>query len=151
MSDPVIPSYGTGQVLTATTLNTAFTNETTIVHNETTRAEAAAKVLNALEVSKQTLSTTVNTWGSSPNLPPPNLPQQDNGNGQNNAGTIQLDNKAVIRQQLCGSCHGSSRKESGLGLGLPLVEHIVRLHGGAVTLENRHTGGVRVRVYLPIR
>ncbi|MDR3603487.1 MAG: ATP-binding protein [Syntrophaceae bacterium] len=44
-----------------------------------------------------------------------------------------------------------SRKESGLGLGLPLVEHIVRLHGGAVTLENRHTGGVRVRVYLPIR
>ena len=36
-----------------------------------------------------------------------------------------------------------SRKESGLGLGLPLVEHIVRLHGGAVTLENRHTGGVQ--------
>jgi signal transduction histidine kinase len=44
-----------------------------------------------------------------------------------------------------------SRKESGLGLGLPLVEHIIRLHGGAVTLENRPTGGVKVRVYLPIR
>jgi signal transduction histidine kinase len=44
-----------------------------------------------------------------------------------------------------------SRKENGLGLGLSLVEHIIRLHGGAVSLDNRPTGGVRVRVYLPIR
>jgi signal transduction histidine kinase len=44
-----------------------------------------------------------------------------------------------------------SRKESGLGLGLPLVEHIIRLHGGAVTLENRNAGGIKVMIYLPIR
>ncbi len=44
-----------------------------------------------------------------------------------------------------------SRKESGLGLGLPLVEHIIRLHGGAVTLENRNAGGVKALIYLPIR
>jgi signal transduction histidine kinase len=44
-----------------------------------------------------------------------------------------------------------SKKEDGLGLGLPLVEHIVRVHGGAVTLENRSTGGVKVMIYLPIR
>lgn len=44
-----------------------------------------------------------------------------------------------------------SKKEDGLGLGLPSVEHIVRAHGGALTLENRSTGGVRVMIYLPIR
>jgi signal transduction histidine kinase len=44
-----------------------------------------------------------------------------------------------------------SKKEDGLGLGLPLVEHIVRVHGGALTLENRSTGGVKVMIYLPIR
>jgi signal transduction histidine kinase len=44
-----------------------------------------------------------------------------------------------------------SRKEDGLGLGLALVDHIVRAHGGAVTLENRHQGGTRVKLYLPIR
>jgi signal transduction histidine kinase len=44
-----------------------------------------------------------------------------------------------------------SKKEDGLGLGLPLVEHIVRAHGGALTLENRSTGGIKVMLYLPIR
>jgi signal transduction histidine kinase len=44
-----------------------------------------------------------------------------------------------------------SRKEDGLGLGLALVDHIVRAHGGAVSLENRHSGGTRVKLYLPIR
>jgi signal transduction histidine kinase len=44
-----------------------------------------------------------------------------------------------------------SKKGGGVGLGLPLVEHIVRVHGGAVTLENRSTGGVKVMIYLPIR
>jgi signal transduction histidine kinase len=44
-----------------------------------------------------------------------------------------------------------SKKEGGLGLGLPLVEHIIRTHGGAVTLENRSAGGVKVMIYLPIR
>lgn len=44
-----------------------------------------------------------------------------------------------------------SRKEDGLGLGLALVDHIIRAHGGAITLENRHSGGTRVKLYLPIR
>ncbi len=44
-----------------------------------------------------------------------------------------------------------SKKEGGLGLGLPLVEHIVRVHGGAVTLANGSNGGVKVMIYLPIR
>lgn len=44
-----------------------------------------------------------------------------------------------------------SRKEGGLGLGLPLVHHIVRAHGGAFQVGNRPEGGARVRIYLPIR
>lgn len=44
-----------------------------------------------------------------------------------------------------------SKKEGGLGLGLALVGHIVRVHGGAVTLESRNGGGTKVFIYLPIR
>jgi signal transduction histidine kinase len=44
-----------------------------------------------------------------------------------------------------------SKKESGLGLGLALVDHVIRAHGGAVTLTNRQEGGTRVKIYLPIR
>ncbi|MBI5252155.1 MAG: ATP-binding protein [Desulfomonile tiedjei] len=44
-----------------------------------------------------------------------------------------------------------SRKEGGLGLGLALVDHIIRVHGGAITLESRSNGGTRVMIYLPIR
>lgn len=44
-----------------------------------------------------------------------------------------------------------SKKEGGLGLGLALVDHIVRAHGGGISLENRVHGGLRVRMYLPLR
>jgi signal transduction histidine kinase len=44
-----------------------------------------------------------------------------------------------------------SRKEDGLGLGLALVDHIIRAHGGGLTLKNRASGGLRVRIYLPLR
>ncbi len=44
-----------------------------------------------------------------------------------------------------------SRKEGGLGLGLALVDHIIRAHGGAITLENCNGGGLRTKIYLPMR
>jgi signal transduction histidine kinase len=45
----------------------------------------------------------------------------------------------------------SSRNEAtgGTGLGLTLVKAIAEGHGGAVTLENRPGGGLRVRMHLP--
>ena len=45
----------------------------------------------------------------------------------------------------------SSRNEAtgGTGLGLSLVKAIVEGHGGAVVLENRKQGGLRVRMQLP--
>jgi|SRR5208283_3721172 len=44
----------------------------------------------------------------------------------------------------------SNWREGGLGLGLALVEHIVRVHGGAVPFANR-SRGAKVMIYLPIR
>ena len=37
----------------------------------------------------------------------------------------------------------------GTGLGLTLVKAIVEGHGGAITLENRETGGLRASIHLP--
>jgi signal transduction histidine kinase len=38
----------------------------------------------------------------------------------------------------------------GVGLGLAVVRSVVREHGGEVTLSNRETGGLRVRIELPL-
>jgi signal transduction histidine kinase len=42
-----------------------------------------------------------------------------------------------------------SRETGGVGLGLPIARDILRAHGGDVALENRGSGGLRVRVTLP--
>jgi signal transduction histidine kinase len=37
----------------------------------------------------------------------------------------------------------------GTGLGLTLAKAIAEGHGGAIVLENRPSGGLRVRMHLP--
>ena len=44
-----------------------------------------------------------------------------------------------------------SRKEAGVGMGLPISRRIVELHGGGLVLEPRPSGGTRVRLTLPAR
>jgi PAS domain S-box-containing protein len=46
---------------------------------------------------------------------------------------------------------GTTRQHGGLGLGLSIVRHIVELHGGTVTAENRPGGGAVFEVLLPPR
>jgi signal transduction histidine kinase len=43
-----------------------------------------------------------------------------------------------------------SRKVEGTGLGLPLVQHLVELHGGKLTIESEVDVGTRVTVTLPL-
>ena len=46
----------------------------------------------------------------------------------------------------------TTRSEGGLGLGLTIVQHLVELHGGRVTIESDGPGkGARVDVALPMR
>jgi PAS domain S-box-containing protein len=44
----------------------------------------------------------------------------------------------------------SAQAIKGTGLGLPIVQHVVRLHGGRVWAESREGGGAILRVVLPI-
>ncbi len=43
-----------------------------------------------------------------------------------------------------------SRETGGAGLGLAVVRSIARAHGGDAALENRPSGGLRARVWLPL-
>src|SRR5262249_2869207 len=46
----------------------------------------------------------------------------------------------------------STRRYSGLGLGLTIVRHIVELHGGTITVDSAGEGqGATLRIGLPIR
>ncbi len=44
-----------------------------------------------------------------------------------------------------------SRSERGAGLGLTIVDRVMRLHGGRLRLENADGGGLRVTIELPFR
>ena len=44
-----------------------------------------------------------------------------------------------------------SKKSDGMGLGLSIVKHVVRVHGGAVRIKSRPGRFTNVIVYLPIR
>lgn len=43
----------------------------------------------------------------------------------------------------------ASRRSSGAGLGLAIVQAIARAHGGSATVENRASGGARVSITIP--
>ena len=43
-----------------------------------------------------------------------------------------------------------STKESGIGLGLAIVNRIVESHGGKVEIDNVPPGGARIAIYLPV-
>jgi signal transduction histidine kinase len=44
-----------------------------------------------------------------------------------------------------------SRDEGGSGLGLSIVDEVVRAHGGSVSIEQSPLGGARIRITLPVQ
>ena len=42
------------------------------------------------------------------------------------------------------------RNSTGHGLGLAFVEAVVRVHGGTIEASNRHEGGARLTITLPL-
>ncbi len=44
-----------------------------------------------------------------------------------------------------------SRDEGGSGLGLSIVDEVVRAHGGSVSIEQSPLGGARVQITLPVQ
>ncbi len=44
-----------------------------------------------------------------------------------------------------------SRDEGGSGLGLSIVDEVVRAHGGSVSIEQSPLGGARIQITLPVQ
>jgi signal transduction histidine kinase len=72
------------------------------------------------------------------------LEVQDNG-----AGIIKDDQKKVF-QKFYRSSHSASKSIEGSGIGLTLVDHIVKAHGGRVMLESDLNKGTTVTIELPV-
>ena len=76
-----------------------------------------------------------------------NIAVEDRGNG------VPLDERDIIFDRFSRGAEGGNRSsDSGVGLGLALVDEHVRLHGGRVWVDDRRDGeiGARFVVELPI-
>jgi signal transduction histidine kinase len=72
------------------------------------------------------------------------LEVQDAGAG------ISKDDQKKVFQKFYRSSHPASKSIEGSGIGLTLVEHIVKAHGGQVTMESDLGQGTRVTIKLPV-
>ncbi|WP_239806747.1 ATP-binding protein [Croceicoccus hydrothermalis] len=67
------------------------------------------------------------------------------------------DGPGMTSEQIAWACEPFYRADSsrgsergGTGLGLTIVEMVASVHGGSVNIQNRNTGGLAVRVTLPL-
>ena len=72
------------------------------------------------------------------------LEVQDAGAG------ISKDDQKKVFQKFYRSSHPASKSIEGSGIGLTLVDHIVKAHGGQVTMESDLGQGTRVTIELPV-
>jgi signal transduction histidine kinase len=62
---------------------------------------------------------------------------------------IPMTDRQRVFQRFTRLEHARSRTDGGVGLGLAVVDRIVRHHGGSVTVADSPTGGARLEVVLP--
>ena len=63
---------------------------------------------------------------------------------------VALADMEKVFEPFCRIEPSRSRETGGNGLGLAVVRSVARAHGGDAGLENRETGGLRARVWLPL-
>jgi signal transduction histidine kinase len=59
--------------------------------------------------------------------------------------------RARVLQRFVRLDEARSRDEGGSGLGLSIVDEVVRAHGGSVSIEQSPLGGARIQVTLPVQ
>ncbi|MEN3317199.1 MAG: hypothetical protein V7643_600 [Mycobacterium sp.] len=64
---------------------------------------------------------------------------------------IPQSERARVLQRFVRLDEARSRDEGGSGLGLSIVDEVVRAHGGSVSIELSPLGGARVRITLPVQ
>lgn len=62
---------------------------------------------------------------------------------------IRPEDRAFLTQGFYRASHSHVRQQTGTGLGLALVKHIVEVHGGSLDIETRLVKGSTFRVFLP--
>jgi hypothetical protein len=95
-----------------------------------------------VEIRTANLTTDTAASGSHPYLPPGNyivLTVSDNGIGMDDA----------TRQRIFEPFYTTKPPGAGTGLGLPMVQHIVKQSGGFLSLKSTQGKGTTVRIYLP--
>jgi signal transduction histidine kinase len=64
---------------------------------------------------------------------------------------IPASERARVLQRFVRLDEARSRDEGGSGLGLSIVDEVVRAHGGSVSIQQSPLGGARIRITLPVQ
>jgi len=64
---------------------------------------------------------------------------------------IPASERARVLQRFVRLDEARSRDEGGSGLGLSIVDEMVRAHGGSVSIQQSPLGGARIRITLPVQ
>jgi signal transduction histidine kinase len=64
---------------------------------------------------------------------------------------IPESNRVRVLQRFVRLDEARSRDDGGSGLGLSIVDEVVRAHGGSMSIEQSPLGGARITVTLPVQ
>jgi signal transduction histidine kinase len=70
---------------------------------------------------------------------------------ENDGSSIEDKYKKKVFEPFFRLDHSRSRNSGGTGLGLAIVKQIVIWHHGKVWIEDSHSGGVKVKITLPVK